>query len=335
MPALGRSLGVFFAPAAEALPQPSACSFIFVGAIFRDTNHPLFDKPILGIHRPFLSTEQLKSLTGEQAIATTTLVRETIEKYLKEMDVPTKYIDQMFSVPKDKVLWLSEDDFDSNFKGFVPSIRDWVDAKCDNLTDIEKALWESIGKKSAKDLTREENAIGDMLIKKKGLQATCEVKTRFELRKDAWQRWRKDTLQTIAGMCAVRKNKLPSELATALSVAKPNQQSAAVALNLAQTAALCRDYGLRENAIHALADRGDAKSQRILGNLYFFGGSTIAKNPVESMTWYSRAGAQGDLSAQRFYRDLFDKVSNPNHVSTSEEYREIGAWAIRNCPSLC
>ena len=58
-------------------------------------------------------------------------------------------------------------------------------------------------------------------------------------------------------------------------MAKPNQQSAAVALNLAQTAGLCRDYELRENAIKLLATRGDAKAQRILGNLYFFGAKTI------------------------------------------------------------
>ena len=55
------------------------------------------------------------------------------------------------------------------------------------------------------------------------------------------------------------------------------QQSAAVALNLAQTAGLCRDYELRENAIKLLATRGDAKAQRILGNLYFFGAKTIRK----------------------------------------------------------
>ena len=55
------------------------------------------------------------------------------------------------------------------------------------------------------------------------------------------------------------------------------QQSAAVALNLAQTAGLCRDYELRENAIKLLAIRGDAKAQRILGNLYFLGAKTIRK----------------------------------------------------------
>jgi hypothetical protein len=82
--------------------------------------------------------------------------------------------------------------------------------------------------------------------------------------KDAWQRWRKETLKNIADMCAARKNGLPGELATALSTAKANQESATVALGLADTAALCGQYALRENAIRLLATRGDAKAQRIL-----------------------------------------------------------------------
>jgi superfamily I DNA/RNA helicase len=41
-------------------------------------------------------------------------------------------------------------------------------------------------------------------------------------------------LQNVADMCAARKSSLPAEIATALSVAVPNQQSAAAALNLAQ-----------------------------------------------------------------------------------------------------
>jgi hypothetical protein len=57
-------------------------------------------------------------------------------------------------------------------------------------------------------------------------------------------------------MCAAWQSSLPAEIATALSVAVPNQQSAAAALNLAQTAALCRDYGAREKAIRLLAGVG-------------------------------------------------------------------------------
>jgi hypothetical protein len=322
----------------------SACFFIFVGGVYREE---LFTYPTLGIHRPYLSTEHLKELSGGQALAAATLTRATVEKYLKEMDVPTKYVDKMFSVPKDKILWISDDDVDVDFKGFVPSLRDWADAKCNTLTDVEKAVWESIKNKSPKYMTQLESSISDMLVKKKQEQPFCEDKARFELRRDAWERCRRETLQNIANMCAARKNSLSSELATAVSLAKPNQQSAAVALRLAQTAALCRDYELRENAIQVLATRGDAKAQRILGNLYYFGGQTIGKDhdleqeekrvkdQVEGMAWYGRAGSQGDLFAQKFYHDLADKKSNPNHVWTDQEYREVGKWISQNCPALC
>jgi hypothetical protein len=119
-------------------------------------------------------------------------------------------------------------------------------------------------------------------------------------------------------------------------VAKPNQQSAAVALNLAQTAGLCRDYELRENAIKLLATRGDAKAQRILATFIFserrrFVTDTTTpiwanKDKAEGMAWYGRAGAQGDLFADK---------ANTNHVWTDGERVELGFWILRNCPTLC
>ena len=44
------------------------------------------------------------------------------------------------------------------------------------------------------------------------------------------------------------------------------------------------------------------------------------------MAWYGRAGAQGDLFA--------DKV-NTNHVWTDGERVELGFWILRNSPTLC
>jgi hypothetical protein len=311
----------------------SACFFVFVGGIYKDTamsGLPL----ILGIHRPYLSSERLKELSGGQAIAKASLTKAAIETYLRGMDVPTKYSDQMFTVPKDQILWISQDDFAANFSGFVSSLRDWIDAKCDDRTDIEKVAWENIKNKHHNEMTQTEKSLSDMLRKKMRAQWPCEEKVTFELRRDAWQEWRKETLRNIGDMCAARKGSLQAELATALSAAVPNQQSAAAALSLAQTAALCRDYGIRENAIRLLANRGDAKAQRILGNLFTFGGSTIAKNRVEGMTWYSRAGAQGDLFAQKYHRDLADKVKT-TEVWSLKDYQEGGHWSFSNCPALC
>ena len=79
------------------------------------------------------------------------------------MEVSTKYVKEMFDTPKDAVRWISEDEFDKDFRGFAPNLRDWVAAKCDNLTDIEKAAWEAIKHKTNKDQTQEERLLVNCL----------------------------------------------------------------------------------------------------------------------------------------------------------------------------
>jgi hypothetical protein len=312
----------------------SACFFVFVGGISKTDG--LYgvgaSPPIIGIHRPYLEPERLKDLRGNQVIATANLTKAGVETYLKGMDVPTKYFDQMFSVPKDNIFWISDDDFKADFAGLLPSLRDWVDAKC-TLTDVENVALKAIQKKPFDKRTQAEWDVEKLLNKK---QWDCEQQVKFELRKDAWQQWLKGALQEIAGMCATRKRSLPGEIRTALSTAIANRQSATIALRLAQTAGLCGDYETRENAVGVLANRGDAKAQRILGNFFYNGAKTIAKDPVQGMTWYGRAGAQGDLFAEKYYRDLSGKVSDKNHVWTNDEYSQIGGWIVgHNCPALC
>jgi hypothetical protein len=87
----------------------SACFFIFVAGITRTDE--VGQDPRLGIHRPYLSDSDLRTLSGDQAITSANRVRATVENYLKEMSVPAKYVDLMFSVPKDKIRWLGEADF--------------------------------------------------------------------------------------------------------------------------------------------------------------------------------------------------------------------------------
>jgi hypothetical protein len=94
--------------------------------------------PILGIHRPYLSASDLKRLNGNEAIATAAQMRKVVEDYLKEMNVPTKYVDLMFAVPKDDVRFIDEDDFVRDLEGYIPELRDWLDAKCNSLTGVKK-----------------------------------------------------------------------------------------------------------------------------------------------------------------------------------------------------
>jgi len=128
----------------------SACFFVYVAGFERDTpcdawasQEPLFERHrgILGIHRPFMSDAELETLSVNQAMASAIQVRSVVETYLKEMGVPSKYADMMFSVPKDQVRWIDAADFKADFSGFIPELKDWVDARCNNkrkhMTDDE------------------------------------------------------------------------------------------------------------------------------------------------------------------------------------------------------
>jgi hypothetical protein len=162
----------------------SACFFIFVAGVNRTAD--LLADPILGIHRPYLSDIDLRTLSGDQAITSANQIRATVENYLKEMTVPAKYTDLMFSVPKDKVRWIGNADFHADLEGPIPELRDWLAARCDTRTDVERATWESLKNKSGKQLTAAERVVTDMLVEKIQEVHGCERDTLDELSADAW-----------------------------------------------------------------------------------------------------------------------------------------------------
>jgi hypothetical protein len=105
----------------------SACFFIFVAGIERSA--VFSEGAILGIHRPFLSDNDLRALSDDQAIASANRVRATVENYLKEMGVPSKYAERMFSLPPDKVSWVGNADFKTDLDGVIPELKDWLAAR--------------------------------------------------------------------------------------------------------------------------------------------------------------------------------------------------------------
>ena len=145
----------------------------------------MFDlEPVLGIHRPYLSDNDLRGLSSDNAIAAGTRTRAIVEDYLKEMGVPAKHADYMFSVPKDEIRWINTGEFEADFNG--PGLKDWVDARCDKRTDSEKAFWEIIKHKPANQSTPAEKVMLEAIIKKNTGQFQCESDIKSKLARDAW-----------------------------------------------------------------------------------------------------------------------------------------------------
>jgi hypothetical protein len=101
--------------AREGLKDPqnfaclSACFFIFVAGIHRGED--FVGGPNLGIHRPYLTKDDSQRLNDDEALMIGTKTRQYVETYLKQMGVPGKYVDGMFSVRGDQIDWITEDEF--------------------------------------------------------------------------------------------------------------------------------------------------------------------------------------------------------------------------------
>jgi hypothetical protein len=165
----------------------SACFFIYVAGIYRSSLNG-----VLGIHRPYLSDADLKAISADQAMESSTQIRTIVETYLREMGVPSKYAELMFSNSGDQMYWIDRADFEADFWGFIPELKDWVNAKCDKRTDVEKRLWDIQDKKVARgeSFTPEDESIRRMLGEKQEAQVYCEGDVRDNMREKAWRAYR-------------------------------------------------------------------------------------------------------------------------------------------------
>ena len=109
----------------------SACFFIYVAGVNRNGN-------LIGIHRPYLPKEYYKKMGIDDAFSTHAKLKKIIIKYFEDMGVPRPYVDRMFSVPKEEIEWLSEDEIDKYFDGYIPEMDEWIKARCPTMTKKEE-----------------------------------------------------------------------------------------------------------------------------------------------------------------------------------------------------
>jgi hypothetical protein len=65
--------------------------------------------------------------------------------------------------------------------GFIPGLKDWVDAKCDKWTAVDKAFYEAIRNKPGNQMTKAERIMSDAITKKNEGRDSCEREIRSEL----------------------------------------------------------------------------------------------------------------------------------------------------------
>jgi hypothetical protein len=104
----------------------SACFFLYVAGVYRNLNWV----GRLGIHRPVQLESTAMKLDVNQSLNLTWQVRTEIKRYLKEMDVPDKYVDIIYSIPPNELRMITQSEYDTDLRGFVPEIKDKLSSSC-------------------------------------------------------------------------------------------------------------------------------------------------------------------------------------------------------------
>jgi hypothetical protein len=132
----------------------SACFLLYVAGVYRD----FIWAGRLGIHQPQIEHKPI-GLTQSDVLIATADMRDKLKRYFEVMSVPNKYLNLMYSTPSNAVYWITQTEFDSDLKGYVPEVRALLDARCKSRLAAEQ---------------------GNELRK-------CIVQAKTELRLEAWR----------------------------------------------------------------------------------------------------------------------------------------------------
>lgn len=110
----------------------SACFLLYVAGIHRD----FIRTGLLGLHQPQIERKPIGATEADISAATAD-VREKLKTYFEQMNVPNKYLDLMYSMPPNRVRWITQNEFDADLEGYIPEFRALLDSKCDSRLEAE------------------------------------------------------------------------------------------------------------------------------------------------------------------------------------------------------
>jgi ATP-dependent protease ClpP protease subunit len=118
----------------------SACVFILIAGVSRTAS---LDAAV-GLHRPYYEPTKFAGLSLSDAEKKYKVLHEFTRHYLEEMEMPTAYIEKMFSISSDDVYYLTTQDKDRLL--VEPSAySEWIRAKCSPPTASETELFKARG----------------------------------------------------------------------------------------------------------------------------------------------------------------------------------------------
>ena len=164
----------------------SACFFVYVAGIYRHLSWA----GRLGVHRPTIS-EGIANLpeSDDAKKSATWFIHETVKNYLKDMDVPDKYADLIYSVPPTKVRWITQNEFDSDLEGFIPELSEWVGANCGQHAIEGKIINGDLNKRSQLPATAQTpQKTSAVSAKYSSENIRCWMQAKTELPKMAWRK---------------------------------------------------------------------------------------------------------------------------------------------------
>jgi hypothetical protein len=166
----------------------SACFFVYVSGIYRNLNWA----GRLGVHRPTQFESIAKASSGDAASKSTAwFVREMVKNYLKEMSVPDKYVDLVFSAAPNEIRLITQSEFDSDLQGFYPELRHVVAAKCDRQPSEEKIKLSDLRTTSSpleKARASEIEEVFSVPAKRLSETGKCWAQIKAELPIEAWHK---------------------------------------------------------------------------------------------------------------------------------------------------
>jgi hypothetical protein len=152
----------------------SACSYIFLGAAFRNGT-------VVGLHRPRFSPQQFSNLTPDEASIQYKMLMRDSEEYLKEMNIPEDIQKRINATASNAIDFLDPNYVKKYLWGWTPDAEEWILARCPGKAPRIRA-YELSEKFAAGTISSRENAELDAIFASEKKFEACILDANKQLR---------------------------------------------------------------------------------------------------------------------------------------------------------